>query len=911
MLLRRTTPAPRRRSLATVLLATALTTLLLAAPTVAGATEPPPRPPEEGGSWTLESAGQGTWTVRWTSLEPLPASGDRPTVTATNPDDDLLLSAPTVTEDGRSVEATVVSEEAPDPDDLDVVLSGRALDERADAEAPPRSTVRWPAPDRELLDVDPGEPGELETRTDDYDLPSIRVAGMRQPVEVVGHVVEPVRRDASRPLVLLLHGRHESCYNPANRRVAVVWPCPRGMRPVPSHLGYDYLQQLLASQGYVTVSIAANGVNGQDGELPDAGAAARSLLARAHLNRWAEWVADGSRTADLSRVVLVGHSRGGEGLARATLDIPLTAPYRVAGQVLLAPTDFSRQSTPYVPAVTLLPYCDGDVVDLQGQAYTDVGRDVAADDTSMKSSVMVMGANHNFFNTEWTPRLAAAPAADDAWLGGECAPRSDQRLTAAEQRAVASAYVAGAVHLFAAGDERVRPLFDGTAARVASTGDAVALSHALGGRTLRRPGVNLTVTATGGAVARLCTGVTGGRVASSECGRFAVGSVETPHWPSTDPPAPSTRAAELSWSRAGQETTLDFAKAPLDLSDAASLDLRTIVDPRLGDVAVAVRVRDADGKAAQVRRTIRALPRAPDIFPGRSWAQPLRLEVPDLVGAGLDPARVTAIDLVGRSSDGRVWVLDVAVRPTAPPPVPERRAPVVDLGEVNVVEGDRAQGVAQVPFRVRGTVTAAASLRIYGIDPADGKVRHVDVRIAPGTTTGTVSWPYPGNRLDSIDRKAHMLYAYGLHNAMAADYLGRALVRDDDPAPRISFTAVAPTVPEGRRAVWRYSLSAPVDYALNVLLAPVRGSGTPLRVNDLDRVWARNWVWAPSASTPLPDAELGYFETMRPGRTSMTLSVPTRRDTVRENREQLVVQARTDEPTRVTGRATVTVLDRS
>ena len=40
---------------------------------------------------------------------------------------------------------------------------------------------------------------------------------------------------------------------------------------------------------------------------------------------------------DLSRVVLVGHSRGGEGVNRASIQIPLDAPYRIVGQVLLAP----------------------------------------------------------------------------------------------------------------------------------------------------------------------------------------------------------------------------------------------------------------------------------------------------------------------------------------------------------------------------------------------------------------------------------------------------------------------------------------------------------------------------------------------------------------------------------------------
>ena len=96
-------------------------------------------------------------------------------------------------------------------------------------------------------------------------------------------------------------------------------------------------------------------------------------------------------------------------------------PYRIAGQVLLAPTDFAWHTAPYVPTVTVLPYCDGDVSDLQGQRFTDVARGLAAGDTSLKSSVMAMGTNHNFFNSEWTPGTAAAPSWDD-WGGDATRP---------------------------------------------------------------------------------------------------------------------------------------------------------------------------------------------------------------------------------------------------------------------------------------------------------------------------------------------------------------------------------------------------------------------------------------------------------------------------------------------------------
>ena len=73
-------------------------------------------------------------------------------------------------------------------------------------------------------------------------------------------------------------------------------------------------------------------------------------------------------------MILVGHSRGGEGVNRASLDLPTDEGYHVTGQVLIGPTDFAFQAAPAMPTVTLLPYCDGDVADLQGQNFTDDGR---------------------------------------------------------------------------------------------------------------------------------------------------------------------------------------------------------------------------------------------------------------------------------------------------------------------------------------------------------------------------------------------------------------------------------------------------------------------------------------------------------------------------------------------------------
>jgi predicted dienelactone hydrolase len=55
-------------------------------------------------------------------------------------------------------------------------------------------------------------------------------------------------------------------------------------QPIPSYKGYDYVSEVLASHGYVVVSISANGVNAVDNSVRDLGALARAELIQKHLD---------------------------------------------------------------------------------------------------------------------------------------------------------------------------------------------------------------------------------------------------------------------------------------------------------------------------------------------------------------------------------------------------------------------------------------------------------------------------------------------------------------------------------------------------------------------------------------------------------------------------------------------------
>ena len=172
--------------------------------------------------------------------------------------------------------------------------SSPATGSTSPASTRPPAPLRRPRPrtqPRRCAD-DPAEPGPYDVVTSDYELDPVKLPRMREPIEMVGHVVEPAPAadTGPRPLVLFLHGRHSVLLRPDRRRTPTVASgrASRRCEEIPSHLGYDYIQQVLASQGYATVSVRVNGINAQDYRLADGGADARAEIVQRHLDHWAD-----------------------------------------------------------------------------------------------------------------------------------------------------------------------------------------------------------------------------------------------------------------------------------------------------------------------------------------------------------------------------------------------------------------------------------------------------------------------------------------------------------------------------------------------------------------------------------------------------------------------------------------------
>jgi hypothetical protein len=769
--------------------------------------------------WSLSAGGD---RLAWRSSRPLTVFGARIDIHA----DGRVLPGTEVSSDLRSVSADLAGTGVEDPSTLLVVAGGRRLD------GPSRPKDRTDSPTRRTTDTtvagtttgtaagvgtgqpalpeesDPGRPGPYTTRTGEYRMADLPITDLQSPVEMLAQVVSPVEATGRRPVALFLHGRHFSCHNPASpddRSSFFAWPCPQGRLPVPSYHGFTRAQELLASQGWITVSVSANGISAQD-NLPDGGAAARSELLLAHLGWWAAWsssealwaqapkiVRSGPR-ADLERVLLVGHSRGGEGVNRTALDSTTlqSMPWNIRGQVLIAPTAMGRNPAPGVPTAVVLPACDGDVSDLEGQYYLDAARDVAPDRV-LRSAVFVEGANHNYFNTEWTPGTSQGPAYDDWWNDVDpsdpaCGFRSTSRLSGADQSTVGAVYTAAAGQVFVLDRAEVAPLLDGTPVRAASAGPVRVLAHALGGnrRPLLVPAPDTILQAGSGTSVDRCATARDSGDDSCVPDDF---SWKTPSFgPFTWAPDEPTRTAlRVTWTEPGGVAGASLRPGPSQAgpfeAGTTALALRVAVPPAGTDTRFAVRLVDADDRVVRVGSVgLDGLPsrstRTGTV--GRYWAQEVRLPVSRaaLRAAGSDPDRLARLEILPESTAGRLWLLDAWTYRPGPARDKPLRLPRFDIDDLTVT-GREGEGTMSLPVRVAGDVREASTVWFALTEP-DGTVRSLTTaRITPGTTVFDLHVPIEKLTGPTGDPLRYEVIGLGLRGIIGGSVHGGLTVRNE------------------------------------------------------------------------------------------------------------------------------------
>ncbi|MET9917215.1 alpha/beta hydrolase [Streptomyces sp. NPDC006435] len=264
------------------------------------------------------------------------------------------------------------------------------------------------------------------------------------------------------------------------------WPCGAGIPALPSSSGYDYLAERLARQGFVVVSMGANGINSTSGGQADSVYRARAALINEHLDLWRRLDAGrgplkggiedpgtgrsvGAAFAgrlDMRNVGTLGHSMGGGGVMQQVSDArhgDWPAGVRIGAALGLAPTaTWENEPVTEVPLAVLWGTCD----------QVNTGEYVKWNKGANKAplhGITLTGGNHNYFNTQWSPGSGQVAGANDAIPGerrGRCVSQDGRNqqhpgLDEATQRRIATGYTVAFFRRYLLGDTSQQALLTG------------------------------------------------------------------------------------------------------------------------------------------------------------------------------------------------------------------------------------------------------------------------------------------------------------------------------------------------------------------------------------------------------------------------------------------------------------------
>ena len=462
-------------------------------------------------------------------------------------------------------------------------------------------------------------------------------------VPLNGHVCVPRGRGPF-PLAVFAHGNHNPFEN--------------------STPGYLYLCQLLASHGIIAATIDVNFLNGFNFGENDG----RAIVHLEHLRQFRTWNNTATHPlhgrVDLNRILIVGHSRGGEAVGHASFfnrlaavgGIPLDGsvglgPYRFSLNAVaaIAPTD--RQFTP-VTGPTVVPDSyfvihgskDSDVFTFEG--YHTFERAHAVDlanptvsDGKFKAMLWVHKANHNQFNSVWGSET----------VPGVAMPRASQELLAkVHLGALAQAVLLDRTEFFdVLRDHGVASPWDPAGTEFISQyqdPERFFIQHNQEG--LAPPIVSLPLQGTVAADA-----VTATRQLTILVGGFAT----------------TTITLRLAWSALGSRLLLTVDPATLPAERYKTLSLRVgqsneVNNPPNRDQDFTLEVSSGSRTAAFRASSLHRLlyPDPPPFGPAKIMMQTLRLPVERLVENGVDPTDLRSIALVfDRRATGTVYVGDL------------------------------------------------------------------------------------------------------------------------------------------------------------------------------------------------------------------------------------------------------------
>ncbi|MGE0067597.1 MAG: alpha/beta hydrolase, partial [Solirubrobacterales bacterium] len=242
--------------------------------------------------------------------------------------------------------------------------------------------------------------------------------------QIRGSAFVPTNKPGKAPIIVLVHGNHGSCDSGSGPACTIFKR---------NDEGYAYLAENMATWGYAVFSLDQDQLMSRQDNIGK-GMHARRLLISGLLDALYKANDPGGLPTeaqdpnfnigkslmgklDFTRIGLMGHSRGGDAVS-SFVDWNRMRPtgrrYPLRAVISLAPVNYERSATYGVPFMVILPWCDGDVSNLQGARIYERGQHVNGDNPYPMVQSSQLGGNHNWYNSVWYADGDDSTSADKA-----------------------------------------------------------------------------------------------------------------------------------------------------------------------------------------------------------------------------------------------------------------------------------------------------------------------------------------------------------------------------------------------------------------------------------------------------------------------------------------------------------------